>query len=162
MANNKLTTTEINELSNINIEFENKYNDANIDNLTKNYNKLKSEVQSIKEKIDDNKYHIADSMELIQRELISGTSNDDLISSLKNASSSIKELNEQLNESENKLEISHRDMEKSKGLLLIIEKIKNQKILELYNRIKTRLINEESILHRAGAYFDGFITQRRL
>ncbi|MDE1326856.1 hypothetical protein L9W97_17105, partial [Vibrio aestuarianus] len=125
MANNKLTTTEINELSNINIEFENKYNDANIDNLTKNYNKLKSEVQSIKEKIDDNKYHIADSMELIQRELISGTSNDDLISSLKNASSSIKELNEQLNESENKLEISHRDMEKSKGLLLIIEKIKN-------------------------------------
>ncbi|MDE1335024.1 hypothetical protein [Vibrio aestuarianus] len=147
MANNKLTTTEINELSNINIEFENKYNNANIDNLTKNYNKLKSEVQSIKEKIDDNKYHIADSMELIQRELISGTSNDDLISSLKNASSSIKELNEQLNESESKLEISHRDMEKSKGLLLIIEKIKNQKILELYNRIKTRLINEESILH---------------
>ncbi|MDH5859656.1 hypothetical protein, partial [Vibrio aestuarianus] len=85
MANNKLTTTEANELSNINIEFENKYNNANIDNLTKNYNKLKSEVQSIKEKIDDNKYHIADSMELIQRELISGTSNDDLISSLKNA-----------------------------------------------------------------------------
>ncbi|WP_171981458.1 hypothetical protein [Vibrio aestuarianus] len=133
MANNKLTTTEINELSNINIEFENKYNDANIDNLTKNYNKLKSEVQSIKEKIDDNKYHIADSMELIQRELISGTSNDDLISSLKNASSSIKELNEQLNESENKLEISHRDMEKSKGLLLIIEKIKNKKILYRIN-----------------------------
>ncbi|MDH5866112.1 hypothetical protein, partial [Vibrio aestuarianus] len=117
MANNKLTTTEANELSNINIEFENKYNNANIDNLTKNYNKLKSEVQSIKEKIDDNKYHIADSMELIQRELISGTSNDDLISSLKNASSSIKELNEQLNESESKLKISHRDMEKSKGLL---------------------------------------------
>ncbi|GAD74249.1 hypothetical protein VAZ01S_006_00070 [Vibrio azureus NBRC 104587] len=156
VAGGVLSGSEEGQLYKINENFDKEFKATNIEKLTKDYNKTKSESRNLEEKIDDYKSYIIDGSELMQRDLMSGQPNDDLIESLKQSSYSIKILNDELQINQAKFTTIHQDIEKLKASVLSLEKNKNQQILDLYREIKSRLINDSSIAYSHKS--DGTIT----
>ncbi|PNQ52560.1 hypothetical protein C1141_20890, partial [Vibrio agarivorans] len=96
VAGGILSGSEEEQLYKINENFDKEFKATNIEKLTKDYNKTKSESRNLEEKIEDYKAYIIEGSELMQRDLMSGQPNDELIESLKKSSYSIKVLNDEL------------------------------------------------------------------
>ncbi|USD56813.1 hypothetical protein J4N44_23445 [Vibrio sp. SCSIO 43155] len=141
-ASELINFNEQDTLNSINTAYDQQYSALRIDENISHYNKLNAEIESTKIKLATNVEMIKSDSNRLKDKLVDGVYDESLILTLRNMSAKVNSMKKEIETAgkllvETKQQLSQDQQEASQ-----IERVKNDALLALYEKIKARHLNE--------------------
>ncbi|UTZ29197.1 hypothetical protein HB761_21405 [Vibrio campbellii] len=139
---------EQDKLNSINSTYEQEYKALNIDETISHYNKLSAEIASTKINLANNVEMIKSDSNRLKDKLVDGVYDDSLILTLRNMSAKVNTMKKEIETAGKLLVETKHQLSEDQQAASQIERVKNDALLVLYEKIKARHLDESKrILH---------------